>query len=520
MTEFENIIYVSIASGNDLNRGVLSEPMKTIQAGIDKAQGYITDGLAETVDVYVAAGLYEVNSSEDRRIVMANGVSLYGGYKLDFSERNISEYETEVVDLGTTGEIVSGVRYYEGVTASSILDGFTIRGGNTVTNDGWSFAIHIEGASPVISNNRIYAGSSPVTGLSCGVDVFNGGSPVIEDNYIFGGTSSGFNIGIIASTNVAIGIRRNDIYGGTGGDSTGILITTSTADIVSNTIEAGSGALTNGVKIAGTSIATVKSNSINGGSATEWARGVLIYSNNVNVTGNLITGGTSTAALTGIVCQDTDWVIIRNNSIFGGEYTGLSNDDDAIGIQLHAAGAAMIYNNTIAGGLSYYNAAIRVMGGSTPSIENNVLLSYASANGHCIYETDDNGGNVVSIFNNTLFDYSGNTILYETYDNSSYDSRVDVNNLAYASGNWDADPQFVDLDGADNDIATMGDNDWHLSAASPVEVRQGGLDGVLAGWNFISDADDVVRTNLADGPNDVPTNDNAGGWSMGAYEKD
>ncbi len=35
MTGFENIIYVSIDSGNDLNRGVKTEPLKTIQGGID-----------------------------------------------------------------------------------------------------------------------------------------------------------------------------------------------------------------------------------------------------------------------------------------------------------------------------------------------------------------------------------------------------------------------------------------------------------------------------------------------------
>ena len=304
MTEFENIIYVNIETGDDANKGVLTEPLKTIQAGIDLAAGYIADGLAESVDVHVAEGLYEVNSSEDGSISMTDGVSLYGGYKSDFSERSISEHETEIVDLGTTGEIVSAVCYSEGVTALSVLDGFTIRGGNIDTNNGWSIGIGMEGASPVIINNKIYAGSSPVTGISIGVNIYNGGSPVIENNYINGGTSSGGNTGILAFTNVSGIIRQNDIFGGSGGNATGVLIMNSTAQITDNSIIAGSGVLTNGVKVSGTSFATIEANYIYGGDATEWARGVYLSSDSVTITGNTISGGTSSGYLDGIYCHD------------------------------------------------------------------------------------------------------------------------------------------------------------------------------------------------------------------------
>jgi len=54
----------------------------------------------------------------------------------------------------------------------------------------------------------------------------------------------------------------------------------------------------------------------------------------------------------------------------------------------------------------------------------------------------------------------------------------------------------------DDDIDTMGDNDWRLTASSPTEVTQGGLD---LSAEFTTDKDGVTRT--------AP-------WSIGAYEQD
>jgi hypothetical protein len=77
-----------------------------------------------------------------------------------------------------------------------------------------------------------------------------------------------------------------------------------------------------------------------------------------------------------------------------------------------------------------------------------------------------------------------------------------------ASGNVSVDPVFADIDGADNDINTMDDNDWHLSAGSPVGVKTGGLNGLdqNPAWTFTTDKDGVTR----------PASGNP--WSIGAYE--
>jgi hypothetical protein len=78
----------------------------------------------------------------------------------------------------------------------------------------------------------------------------------------------------------------------------------------------------------------------------------------------------------------------------------------------------------------------------------------------------------------------------------------------------------LDQDGPDTIIDTVFDNNWRLTGSSPVETRQGGLDGAAQSWGFNQDKVGNTRTNLIDGPDDGPTNTNAGGWSIGAYEND
>jgi hypothetical protein len=80
-----------------------------------------------------------------------------------------------------------------------------------------------------------------------------------------------------------------------------------------------------------------------------------------------------------------------------------------------------------------------------------------------------------------------------------------------AGGNINVDPVLFDLDGADNDINTMDDNDWHLSEpvpgpASPLSVTQGGFNGIEEAWSFTDDYDGNSR------PLDptIP-------WAIGAY---
>ena len=57
---------------------------------------------------------------------------------------------------------------------------------------------------------------------------------------------------------------------------------------------------------------------------------------------------------------------------------------------------------------------------------------------------------------------------------------------ASAVANVELDPAFEDVDGADDDITTVEDNDWHLSAATSAEITNGGINGAHSSeeWGF------------------------------------
>ncbi|MFH1435758.1 MAG: InlB B-repeat-containing protein [Pseudomonadota bacterium] len=82
---------------------------------------------------------------------------------------------------------------------------------------------------------------------------------------------------------------------------------------------------------------------------------------------------------------------------------------------------------------------------------------------------------------------------------------------------------FTDPDGADDDLATTEDNDWHLASdAAILNVREGGLDQSEVDEfpvNGSSEPIDIEGTVRTAGDTDA-TNANAAGWSMGAYEAD
>ena len=514
LTEFENVIYVSISTGNDENRGVKSEPVQTIQKGIDTAYSYITDSLTDAVDVYVAEGTYEIDASAGGSIMMKPDVSLYGGYSGDFAERDPDTFETTIIDLSTEGgEWNSAVVAENGVTLETVIDGFILQAGQGID----SLALQITRASLTVTNNRISAGSATNYGIA--VEVYDNASATIVGNKITGGSSLFRNWGIFLAVDVSAEIDGNDIVGGTAGISIGMLDTNSIL-IKTNRIDGGQAKTTQGINVGQNSMVTISDNTIFGGIAVNNSNGIMNLSTLVFIERNIVNAGSTENGETfGIHCLSGSRTTIRNNVIFGGS---VSASGQANGILFGDSDGAVI-NNTIAGGTSEWSPAIHLIEGSDPTIRNNILFSVATISGVCIFENDNNNGSAQEIINNTLWDYSGNTTLYESYNTNQYDTMAAVNGLSHASGNWEANPLsdlFKDIDGPDDDIATMEDNDWRLKDGSPVEVRQGGLDGEVRAWGFSDDFTGAARTNLTDGPDDNPTNENAEGWSMGAYEKD
>jgi len=149
-------IFVSV-SGNDSNSGDQLNPMRSINAAIQKALSSFKN------QIYVSAGTYQ------ERVIMQSGISIYGGYGSDWS-RN------ETNDVIITGVDQNG--YVAGLKASSInsttyLDHINIStndANGTFQNQGKSnYGIIISSSTSLIINKcdiNVGSGSSGLNGVN------------------------------------------------------------------------------------------------------------------------------------------------------------------------------------------------------------------------------------------------------------------------------------------------------------------------------------------------------------------
>ncbi len=147
--EVNNGVFVSKA-GNDSNLGSQEFPVRTIQAGIDKAQ---QQGKR---DVYVATGVYEENVS------LKDGVSVYGGYSSSFKDRNADVHETAILGVAPSGAKRGAVNADNvgNFGGQIIVDGLSIFGANSEVASGNSYAVYLRnaGGQLVLRGNYIVAG--------------------------------------------------------------------------------------------------------------------------------------------------------------------------------------------------------------------------------------------------------------------------------------------------------------------------------------------------------------------------
>ncbi|MBN1836661.1 MAG: right-handed parallel beta-helix repeat-containing protein [Spirochaetales bacterium] len=326
---------------------------------------------------------------------------------------------------------------------------------------------------------------SPTYALYCGSST--DGSTAIEGLVLHGGGVVAYTSGIrcVGSQD----IRFNSIHGGDSASSTAHY----------------------GIFVGGGS-PTIRGNYVYGGdNAADQNIGLELRSSSV-VEGNIISGGVGAQHLHGIGCFGTSK--IRNNLIFAGTAPRMS-----AGIYAYGAGAnPEVVNNTICGGIDGAGSdCIRLLSGAQAAIKNNILFTTAVGSRSGIKENDDTC-DPVACLNNDIFDCP---VLYRDRDGavSNLTDIADVNALSdiTSGGNVSIDligpvDYFLDVDGPDDDITTMLDNDWRLTDDCPVEVRGGGLD---LSADFSEDITGAARTS---GSPTGMSNDGAAGWSMGAYE--
>jgi hypothetical protein len=272
----EHAVYVRSNATDDTRAGTKLEPVKTVRGGINKAAVYLP---GNTVEVRVAGGgtSYQVNWRTDtsHRVILVEGVSLYGGYSTDFSTRDATLNTTTLEDTssGSDGSSTTdpdrAVDCPSGITVSTKIDGFTLLLGKGMANagiycvgspsiqhciiQGRSSAdgpanstysgILAKDSSATVSDSSIDAGYSPATGNSSGI--YGDNSPmVIERNTIKGGNGN-FTKGIrLTGSGYTPVIRNNVLVGGTSGNSSMGIYTETAAIIRNNTIDGGSGSTT------------------------------------------------------------------------------------------------------------------------------------------------------------------------------------------------------------------------------------------------------------------------------------
>jgi len=493
LTVARGIVYVS-PGGDDTNEGTKESPLATIPAGIAKTvrRGFYPGA------VLVSEGTFSVDSSTSAPIILAEGISLVGGFTADWTERDPGRHVSLITDMSATGgnsrrpnravEAKSGT----GITDATVIDGFTIQGGG----GDYSSGLLIDSSqSPRILNNSIHGGAGSTRSTGIQVDSF----PIIVSNTIDGGDGGALSYGILI-VGGSPRIQDNTIHGGRGKmNSTGIQnMSRSSPVIEANHVDGGDGAgLSIGIKNLGRSntspsTTAIRNNMIHGGSGKQ-SYGIFNEKNvSPLIEANSIDGGNGSAYSTGIFNLGTPALQIRNNTVSGGK--------GRISEGIHMSGASpIIENNTIDGGSGANASAGITLAGLTgiglpvptsPVIQNNIVLTSGNGPRYCIREVEYDSDPAV-LENNDLYNCPAGLYLDElTTELLSIDQ---VNKLrdTIASGNVSVDARIVNPDGGD----------YHLSGLSPALVRLGGLD---LSAEFTTDRDGATRT--------LP-------WSMGAYER-
>lgn len=192
-----DVWYVNTANTSSTQNGKSwSTAYKTIQPAIDAA--YLAGG----GDVWVAQGTYNEARSSDPHgtgantgsLIMRRNVNLYGGFKGTETSRNQRDWANQTTTIDGSKARGGQVSYHVIIGASSsILDGFSLRGGSaqggTASDDPRKVGggVFNKGVSPTFVNCS-FAGLSASTG---GGAIFNDGASPNIDNCTFTNNNGG-----------------------------------------------------------------------------------------------------------------------------------------------------------------------------------------------------------------------------------------------------------------------------------------------------------------------------------------
>jgi len=157
-------IFVSV-TGNDANPGTKSQPKRTIGAGISAA------GSSTKTQVYIGHGTY------NEKVILANGISLYGGYSsIDWS-RNATN---QAVIQGAFSTNMIGIQG-NNITSATTVDRLWVTTANTSSTGAGNYGIYLSNCTALtlrfctVRSGNAGAGVAGTTGPN-GVAALNNAS--------------------------------------------------------------------------------------------------------------------------------------------------------------------------------------------------------------------------------------------------------------------------------------------------------------------------------------------------------
>lgn len=429
---------------------------------------------------------------------MNNNSNIYiGNNRISAPDKKIlnnqNTYSCAIV-VGDNNSTPSGGKLY---INNNILEGGTITG-ESKNYSSYAFGIHLIKArltnppEVYITNNTINVGKNVTS--SSAIQISPGYKVDIIKNNLNGGSANRYSSGITcyfsdfslfddnSRKEMDINIENNVITGGSSNDRAyGIdLSTISKYDmkiIKNNTIFSGIAPHTTSIYVTGGN-STIANNIINGEG--------LVYAESKKTKSSGIYDGSS-------------YSLIYNNVIYGGIA------QNCVGIKTGGLtySSNSIYNNTIIVGenptsenvtaiVDYYSA----------KIANNILYTSFGTNRIAIKSNYDTHIPAEISYNNI---YNFNTAILYHYNSDKYYNDINTLEQTFPNNyikNVSLDPGFKDIDGTDNDLTTILDNNLELTYDSPLEVK----DGAYAFDKIIQNID--IRGIKRDFKE----------WSMGAYE--
>lgn len=147
--DISRALFVS-KTGDDQAPGTLNQPLLSVTRALTLASG----PQAGIRDIYVATGVYSEN------ITLVDGVSVYGGYSLDFRDRDPAEHPTTLFGRPVSGE-AKGTLTAVNITQPTQVNGFSIYGANANVPSGNSVAVYLINSSSALSlrDNELIAGN-------------------------------------------------------------------------------------------------------------------------------------------------------------------------------------------------------------------------------------------------------------------------------------------------------------------------------------------------------------------------